>query len=257
MVFPSPIAFWIGSWPVRWYGVAYGVGFLLTWLYGRLWVRQKKFPGVSATDLDDFVNWAMIGIVVGGRLGHVLLYYPIYYIQHPWELLQVWKGGMAFHGGLLGAIVAMGLYTRIRQIPFLSFADCISCGAPFGFFLGRLANFLNQELYGRITSMPWGVTFPEVDGHLRHPSQLYEAGLEGVGLFLFLFYCMWFRSLLPGQLSSLFIFGYGVTRWICEYFRSPEEGMAMGVTIGQWYSLPLIFAGLYLFWIFRKRKGKQ
>ena len=145
MIFPSPIAFWVGPWPVRWYGVAYAAGIFLAWLYVRLCVTQGRFPGLTAKALDGFINWGMVGIVVGGRLGHVLFYYPHYYFQHPLEIFEVWKGGMAFHGGLLGVVVASVFYCRAQGLSFFSFVDAWACGTPIGLFFGRLANFVNQE----------------------------------------------------------------------------------------------------------------
>ena len=241
--FPSPIAFWIGSWPVRWYGLSYGAGIILSWLYWRICVKAGRFPGISVKDVDGAINWSMAGIVIGGRLGHVLLYYPRYYWSHPLEIFEVWKGGMAFHGGFLGALCALWIYCRRHHIPVLTFFDCIVCGAPLGLFLGRLANFINQEVYGRPSQVPWAVVFPEVDTLTRHPSQLYEAALEGVGLFTLLAVITWgsFKRW-PGQLAAIFCTGYGISRWICEYFREPE-GMLAGISMGQWYSLPFIVLG--------------
>lgn len=240
---------------MRWYGLAYGVGIILAWLYGRMCIRAGRFPGVSVQHLDGSINWAMAGIVVGGRLGHVLLYYPLYYWHHPLEIFEVWKGGMAFHGGFLGLVVALWIYCRKYQIPVLTFADCIACAAPIGLFLGRLANFINQEVYGQPTQVLWGIVFPEVDDLVRHPSQLYEAALEGIGLFTVMAVILWgnFKRW-SGELTALFCIGYGTARWICEYFREPE-GMWAGVTIGQWYCVPFImFGGL---WYLQKKLEKS
>lgn len=249
MTFPCPIAFWIGPWPVRWYGISYGVGVALAWLYVRWCVKKGKFPTLSLKIVDGSVNWIMLGIIAGGRLGHVLLYRPSYYLHHPLDVLKVWEGGMAFHGGLLGVLVAGALYCRAHKVPLITLADAWSCGTPIGLFFGRLANFVNQELYGRVTDVPWAVIFPEVDAHFRHPSQLYEALLEGVILFSILAFLTWRTPLVrrPGFLTGVFLIGYADSRWISELFREPLELAGMGhLTLGQLYSLPMLAVGIVL-----------
>lgn len=246
--FPSPIAFWMGSWPVRWYGLSYSLGMVGAWAYCRFWV-VRHFTALTQKALDDSVLWGMLGVVIGGRLGHVFLYSPQQYWENPAEILQVWKGGMAFHGGLLGVVLAFWLYSLRARISPFHLWDCWACGAPIGLFWGRVANFINQELYGRCTDVPWGVVFPQVDALPRHPSQLYEAGLEGILLGLVLAVCVGYTRLpkCPGGLSGVFLIGYGAARWASEYFREPLEiGTALGLpslTLGQVYSLPWIIVG--------------
>ncbi len=246
MQFPSDTAFWIGAWPVRWYGISYGVGIILAWLYARLCVQ--KFSGITKKNLDDFINWGVLGIVIGGRLGHVLLYNPVSYWHNPIEIFKIWHGGMSFHGGILGVVAAFFLYSHFQKISFWSFADCWACATPIGLFFGRIANFVNQELYGKV-SKGWGIVFPAVDDKIRHPSQLYEAALEGIGLFVWLAYLLWWKKISrkPGCLSGNFLLGYGLARWFSEYFREPLEMSGFWhISLGQLYSLPMIIMGIGL-----------
>lgn len=244
-MFPDPIAFWIGNWPVRWYGLSYGAGIMLAWWYCRY--LGQRFFHIKREAIDAFVTWAVIGIVLGGRIGYILFYDPQYYWARPEKILHVWEGGMSFHGGLLGTFVAAFLFCWRAKIPLFSLTDCLACGAPIGLFFGRLANFVNQELYGRVTDVPWGLVFPGVDQKTRHPSQLYEAFGEGIILF-FLLMGMCFSSRLPrksGALSGMFLILYGVIRWLCEYTREPTEVSALFpiLTLGQLYSVPLFIIG--------------
>jgi phosphatidylglycerol:prolipoprotein diacylglycerol transferase len=195
--------------------------------------------------------WATVGVVLGGRLGYILFYNIAYYADHPLRALEIWRGGMSFHGGMLGVILAMILFCRRRHIPFLGFSDLIACATPIGLFLGRIANFINAELYGRSTIVPWGVIFPNGGPVPRHPSQLYQAFLEGMVLFIVL-YMLW-RSewvrMRMGLLSGAFLLGYGIFRSIAELFREPDMHigfLAFGTTMGQWLSLPMILFGAFL-----------
>ncbi len=249
--FPSidPVAFSVGAFPIRWYGLAYFFGLLLTWRY--CLSLCALFPKVSRKQVDDFLIWGLIGVIVGGRLGHVLFYDFYHYLQNPLEILQTWKGGMAFHGGLLGVSLAFVMYTRRHYIPLLSFSDLASCGVPIGLFLGRFANFVNGELYGRVTDVPWAVYFPSGGYVPRHPSQLYEAFLEGA----LLWGLLWIAVRIPvlrsekGILTGLFLMGYGSARIVSECFREPEALWEIGgvvLTYGQLLSLPLLGFGLFL-----------
>jgi phosphatidylglycerol---prolipoprotein diacylglyceryl transferase len=244
----DPVAFSVGPFSVRWYGLAYFFGLLLTWRY--CLSLCALFPKVSRKQVDDFLVWGLIGVVVGGRLGHVLFYELHHYLQNPLEIFQTWKGGMSFHGGLLGVSVAFWLYTRLHQISLLSFSDLIACGVPLGLFLGRLANFVNGELYGRMTDVPWAVCFPSGGYVPRHPSQLYEAFLEGALLWGLLWVVVRI-SVLRGEkgiLTGLFLMGYGGARIVSECFREPESLWEVGgmvLTYGQVLSIPVVVVGLF------------
>jgi phosphatidylglycerol:prolipoprotein diacylglycerol transferase len=251
MPFPNinPIAFHLGPLAIHWYGIAYVVG-ILGWWQCSLWLT-KKFPAVSRQLIDDYLVWAVIGVVVGGRLGYVLFYTPTKYIANPLEIFQVWKGGMAFHGGLLGVVIATAIYTYRRGIYFLTFSDLACCGVPIGLFFGRLANFINGELHGRITDASWGVIFPHGGPFPRHPSQLYEAFLEGLVLFVLLMFgatqTRWPKR--RGLLTGLFLTGYALARIISECFREPDAFLgyfAGEFTMGQLLSLPVLGFGLFL-----------
>jgi phosphatidylglycerol:prolipoprotein diacylglycerol transferase len=201
--------------------------------------------------VDDYLAWAVIGVIIGGRLGYVFFYNPTKYLANPLEIFQVWKGGMAFHGGLLGVVIATAIYTYRRGIHFLSFSDLACCGVPIGLFFGRLANFINGELYGRITDSSWGIVFPHGGPLPRHPSQLYEAFSEGILLFLVLAYGALFTHWKHrrGLLTGVFLTGYGITRIIVEIFREPDAFLgyfAGGLTAGQIYSFPVLAFGLFL-----------
>ncbi|PPE03224.1 prolipoprotein diacylglyceryl transferase [Holospora curviuscula] len=248
MDFPSPIAFYIFSHPVRWYGIAYAIGTVLAWRWGVFLLKSHIFF-LCHRVLADFLMMIMPAIIIGGRLGYVVLYAPSYFLKYPLEIFSVWKGGMAFHGAVLTCALVSWWFCRRRNISWLSLTDCLLCGAPLGLFLGRIANFLNQELYG----IPWkyGVIFPNVDSTARHPSQLYEAFSEGLGLFIVL-NLLAFKTGLPrskGALSGCFLIGYSITRWVCEYTREPdllpwfEYNM---ISAGQAYSLPMLGVGIYL-----------
>jgi phosphatidylglycerol:prolipoprotein diacylglycerol transferase len=253
--FPAldPVAFEIGPITIRWYALAYVAGILIGWRYAvRLAAETPRRPSVR--QIDDFVLWATLGVIIGGRLGYVLFYQPHYYLAHPLEILAVWRGGMSFHGGLAGVVVALVAYARHLKLDVLAFSDVIACVAPIGLFFGRLANFVNGELYGRVTDVPWAIVFPDGGNLPRHPSQLYEAGLEGAALFFLLWAARRFTRARtrPGVLTGIFLAGYGAARVFGEMFREPDTQLGFlvsGLTMGQILSLPLIIAGIaFMLW---------
>jgi len=258
LTFPQfdPIALEIGPLAIRWYALAYVVGLVAAWMYCRQ-LSAYSPAKISKEDFDDFLLWATLGVVLGGRLGYVLFYNLPYYLDNPLEALYVWQGGMAFHGGFLGVILALLLFSRARSIPLLALSDIVACAAPIGLFLGRIANFINGELYGRVTDVPWGMVFPHAGPEPRHPSQLYQAGMEGLLLFIVLLLAVLAGAQRrPGLLSGLFLVGYGVARIIGEFFREPDSHIGFllgGTTMGQWLSLPMILAGLGLLMLAQRR----
>jgi phosphatidylglycerol:prolipoprotein diacylglycerol transferase len=248
--FPTfdPVAIAIGPFAIRWYALAYVVGLLAGWRYC-VWLAQRQPSFVTKLQIDDFLVWATLGVVLGGRLGYILFYQPGYFLEHPQDIVMVWHGGMSFHGGLAGVILAMYLFARKNGIPFFALTDIVASATPIGLLLGRLANFVNGELYGRPTDVPWGVIFPNGGPEPRHPSQLYEAALEGVVLFIVLLVLARFTRAKEklGLLSGVFMIGYGVSRIIAELFREPDVqlGYFFGfTTMGQWLSVPMIIAGI-------------
>lgn len=243
----DPVAIAIGPFSIRWYALAYIAGLLLGWRY-TLVLADRPPRLVRRQDIDDFLVWATLGVVLGGRLGYVLFYNPGYYLGHPIESLYLWHGGMSFHGGALGVMAAIALFTRGRGIPMLAFADIICEAVPIGLFFGRIANFINGELFGRVTEVPWAMVFPSGGPLPRHPSQLYESLCEGLLLFLLLFAAE--RSGArrhPGTISGLFLAGYAVARMSGELFRQPDIQLGyliFGTTMGQLLSIPLLVAGI-------------
>ncbi len=251
MPFPEidPVAISIGPLAIRWYALAFIAGLVGGWLYIGQFLRQPPHI-MTRPQLSDFFTWAIIGVIAGGRVGYVSFYQAGYYLQNPLEIFLIWQGGMSFHGGLIGVVIAIVWFARRRNIPLLALADLVACAAPIGLFLGRLANFINGELYGRITDVPWAVVFPTGGDVPRHPSQLYEAALEGIILFILLFVLMRFTKARtrPGLLTGIFLIGYGASRIIVEFFREPDVQigfLANGTTMGQWLSLPVLLAGIY------------
>jgi phosphatidylglycerol---prolipoprotein diacylglyceryl transferase len=255
IAFPAfdPVAIEIGPFAVRWYALSYIVGLLIGWSYCR-WLTRRPPHTMSKQQIDDFLLWATLGVVLGGRLGYVLFYNPLYFLEHPLQIFIVWQGGMSFHGGLVGMILAMILFTRNRRLPFFALADIVACATPIGLFLGRLANFVNGELYGRVTDAPWGMVFPGGGPEPRHPSQLYEAFLEGIVLFIVLFVLVRFTAAKAklGVLSGAFLIGYGISRIIAEIFREPDAQLGFllgGATMGQLLSVPMLIMGaLFILW---------
>ncbi len=253
----DPVLLQLGPVVIRWYALAYIAGLLLAWRYVRALATHPP-KTAAAVDIDDFLVWATLGVVLGGRLGYVVFYKPGFYLDNPLAILQVWRGGMSFHGGLLGVLVAGALFARRRSIGYLAFADLLSCAAPIGLFLGRLANFFNAELIGRVTDVPWAMVFPGGGNAPRHPSQLYEAALEGLVLFVLLYALRRIEGVRrrPGLLTGVFLSGYALTRATAELFRQPDVHIGFllgGTTMGQWLSAPMLVIGVYL--IFRRRPG--
>jgi phosphatidylglycerol:prolipoprotein diacylglycerol transferase len=248
----DPIAIQLGPLAIRWYGLMYLIAFGLFFALGRHRLRQPAFAersGMSVRDLEDLLFYGALGVVLGGRLGYVLFYKPGYYLQHPLEVFAVWQGGMAFHGGLLGAIAATLVLCRRRGLEFWRVIDFAAPLVPIGLAAGRLGNFINGELWGRPTDLPWAMVFPQAgDALARHPSQLYQFAGEGLLLFLIL----WRYSALPrqpGQVSGMFLVGYGVLRFLAEFAREPDAFLgtiAMGLTMGQLLCLPMVAFGTWL-----------
>ena len=258
LVYPqfNPVALQIGPLAIHWYGLMYMAGFLTFLWLGRKRILMLKHPQINNKMLDDLLFYGVLGVIVGGRLGEVLFYNPGYYFANPLKIFAVWEGGMSFHGGFLGVMVAMALFARQHKLRWLELMDFIAPLVPPGLAFGRLGNFINGELWGRPTNMPWGMVFPKVDNLPRHPSQLYEFALEGVLLFALL----WIYARKPrpvGAVSGLFLIGYGSFRFIAEFTRNPDDGifglMTFGVSMGQWLSLPMVIAGIAMMvWSIRR-----
>lgn len=246
----DPIALQLGPLAVRWYGLMYVLAFAGFFLLGRHRILSRPASGWTLKELDDLLFWGVIGVVLGGRLGQVLFYEPGYFLQHPAEILAVWKGGMSFHGGLLGVLAVLAWHGLRNGRTFLEVGDFVAPLVPLGLMFGRIGNFINGELWGRPADpgLPWAMVFPQVDDLPRHPSQLYQAGMEGLALFLIL----WWYSARPrpvGAVSGAFLLGYGLFRSLGELFRTPDDGIfgfALGVSMGQWLSLPMVIMGVWL-----------
>ena len=249
--FPAidPVAISIGPFAIRWYALAYIVGLLIGWRYC-LGLAGRPPHLVGRQDVDDFLMWATLGVVLGGRIGYVLFYKPGYYIYHPIEAVYVWHGGMSFHGGAIGVTIAIIFFTRARQIPLFAFSDIITAAIPIGLFFGRVANFINGELYGRPSDVTWAMIFPYGGPVPRHPSQLYEAFCEGILLFLLLFATERLSARQRrGFVTGLFLVGYAAARMSGELFREPDPQLGFlifGTTMGQLLSIPLLIAGILI-----------
>jgi phosphatidylglycerol:prolipoprotein diacylglycerol transferase len=264
----APLAYWVHDldpvavrfpegWPLRgvhWYGLAYATGFLIAAVLLSRWRRQALAPVRDAVDESALITAIMLGVVLGGRLGHVLLYARAEFVADPLMVFRVWQGGMASHGGFLGVLLAGVWYARTRRVPFLAVGDLLCALAPAGILFGRLANFVNAELVGRVSTVPWAVVFPREGSEPRHPSQLYEAVGEGL---LPLLWMLWRypKRLPPGQVAGEFLLLYAGARFIGEWFRLPEDGYILGLTAGQFWTLPLALGGLCLVW--RARAGAK
>ncbi len=253
------VAIDLGFFVVRWYALAYIVGLLLGWRY-LMWLAAQPPETMPRKDADDLLVWMALGVILGGRLGYVLFYKPLYYMDNPLEILQVWTGGMSFHGGLLGVTFAGLLFCRQRKLNPWRVGDLLGCVAPIGLLLGRIANFINGELYGRVTDASIGMVFPGGGSLPRHPSQLYEAALEGLVLLVVM--ALFFRQdgirRRPGMLLGIFLMGYGLARSTAEFFREPDAhlGFILGpVTMGQVLSVPMILLGLGIF-LYARRHPK-
>lgn len=270
--FPNidPVALQLGPIAVKWYGLAYMAGLLLGWIYIRRLLRNPALwsggqPPFPIEKSDDLLFFMTLGVVLGGRLGFVMFYEPLYYLAHPLEIVQVWRGGMAFHGALVGCGLAIWLFARRNGVSPWSAMDMCAAAVPIGLFFGRIANFINGELFGRPTSVPWGMVFPEavyqyaaIEPTPRHPSQLYEAFLEGLVLFLVLRWLTHRQCALknPGLVSGVFMVGYGLARSFSELFRQPDplHPLTVGfLTPGIAYSIPMILLGLYFIQTARQR----
>jgi len=246
----DPVAFQIFSLEIRWYSLAYIVGISLGWLY----CKKKLIKDSSVLVIfDDYITYLIVGIILGGRIGYALFYNLGYYLSNPIEILMVWNGGMSFHGGIIGVIIASMLFSNKYKINQFIFLDLVALSAPIGIFFGRIANFINSELYGRATDVPWSVQFLLIDNIKRHPSQLYEAFLEGVVLFFLLGYFFKKNYLKkPGQISSLFLIFYSLFRFFAEYFRFPDPQIGyliLNLTLGQLISAAFLVLGSLLFFI--------
>ena len=256
--FPAidPVAVAIGPFVIRWYALAYIAGLLIGWRYC-LVLADRPPRLIERRHIDDFLAWATLGVVLGGRIGYVLFYQPGYYLQHPVEALYLWHGGMSFHGGALGVTLAIVLFTRARRLPVLAFSDVVAEAIPIGLFFGRIANFINGELFGRETDVPWAMAFPNGGPVPRHPSQLYEAVCEGLLLFLLLLLAEHRGARRrPGIVTGLFLVGYAVARMSGELFRQPDAQLGflvLGTTMGQLLSIPVLIAGILLIWWARRQ----
>ncbi|MHB1590850.1 MAG: prolipoprotein diacylglyceryl transferase [Sulfuricella sp.] len=251
----DPVAIHLGPLAIRWYGLMYLLAFGLFLLLGRRRIKTGPQLGWTVKELDDLLFYGVLGVVLGGRLGYVLFYQPAHFLAHPLEIFSVWQGGMAFHGGLLGVLVAMWLFARKTGKSWLAITDFIAPLVPLGLGAGRIGNFINGELWGRPSNVPWAMVFPQIDNVPRHPSQLYQFALEGLALFALL----WLFSRKPrptGAVSGLFLIGYGFFRFMVEFTREPDSFLgllALGLSMGQWLSLPMIVAGVAMIaWAYRK-----
>jgi phosphatidylglycerol:prolipoprotein diacylglycerol transferase len=263
LLFPNldPVAIQLGPLAIRWYALAYITGIILSWRLMRRLAAQMPAVATS-TQVDDFVSWATLGIVLGGRLGYCLFYQPSVYLADPLGILRVWTGGMSFHGGMLGVAIAVVWFCRHYRIPVLGFADRLAVCAPIGLGLGRLANFVNGELWGRPASpsLPWAMVFPRADAIPRHPSQIYQALLEGFLLFLVMFFLSRQEPVRArfGTLTGIFLIGYALARITGEMFREPDDFLGFltfGATMGQILSIPMLLAGLWL--VLRRAQGRN
>jgi phosphatidylglycerol---prolipoprotein diacylglyceryl transferase len=260
----DPVVLQLGPLAIHWYGLTYLAAFALFLWLGRLRLRHPNFAAVhgasrwQAQDVEDILFMGVVGVVLGGRVGYCLFYKPAYYLSHPLEIFAVWQGGMSFHGGLLGVIVAMVWFARSRQRPWLEVADFVAPCVPTGLASGRLGNFINGELWGRLSdpSLPWGMVFPSSGSALpRHPSQIYQFFLEG----LLLFVLLWFYARQPrqrGQVAAAFLLGYGLLRFVAEFFREPDNYLgllSLGLSMGQWLCVPMMLAGIGL-WLYGNKQ---
>ena len=262
----SPVALDLGFFQLRWYSLPYLAGIFIGYWYLLKLIKQPGSP-MARRHADDMVFYAALGIILGGRLGYVLFYNLSYYVQNPLDILKLWDGGMSFHGGVIGTTLGILYLAHKEKLPWLRLHDYVACCVPFGLFFGRLANFVNHELWGAPANVPWAVRFPEVIAGLtalgppRHPTQLYEAALEGILLFLILWWMFWKTQARyqPGKLVGAFLFFYGLFRFGIEFVREPDAQLvgfaqATGLHMGQWLSLPMILGGAWLMATAKKRR---
>lgn len=256
----NPVAFSLGPLKVHWYGIMYMLGFLFFIVAGKWWVKKFKHPYITGKLVDDMLFYGVLGVVVGGRLGYCLFYQPSYYLAHPFNIIRTWDGGMSFHGGMIGVFVSTYILAYKHHRSFFEFSDFLAPLIPPSLFFGRIGNFINGELWGRIASgnLPWGMVFPQSGTMLpRHPSQLYEALGEGVLLIIIL----WIYASKPrkvGQISGVFMIGYGCIRFVLEYFREPDAFLSYlpaktGFSMGQWLCVPMIVAGIIIYLVATKK----
>jgi phosphatidylglycerol:prolipoprotein diacylglycerol transferase len=261
IAFPAfdPVLVEIGPVAIRWYALAYVASLIIGWRYVR-YLARTRFEGLTARTIDDLLVWCTLGVVLGGRLGYVLFYQPGHFFANPREILLVWQGGMSFHGGLVGTIIAILGFAWARKVHVLVVSDIVACAVPIGLFFGRIANFINGELFGRISDVPWAMAFPNGGPEPRHPSQLYQAVMEGMLLFALLTVLVHFTrvSTRPGALTGAFLVGYGIARIIGELFREPDAFLGFivsGITMGQVLSLPMLALGAFL--LYRARSTRR
>lgn len=245
----DPIIIKIGDFGIRWYSLAYILGVIFGGMLLNRLAKSYKTPPIKSECIEDMALWSVIGIIAGGRLGYVLFYGIDLLLERPIWIFEVWKGGMSFHGGVIGLALSIWLYCKKHNLAFFAISDLICCVAPIGLMLGRIANFINAELYGRETDMPWGVIFPNAGYITRHPSQLYEAALEGLLLLIIMNYAFYNTRLKKraGLLSGVFLMLYSIFRMFSECFREPEE-MFLSFTMGTALSIPMLMAGAYILW---------
>ncbi len=262
----NPVALQLGPLAIHWYGLTYLAAFGLFWFLAQRRLRHQPYASLAGAgigdwkrvDVEDILFMGVMGVVLGGRLGYCLFYKPLYYLQHPLEVFYVWQGGMSFHGGMLGVIAAMAWFGRSRQRPFLQVMDFVAPCVPLGLAAGRIGNFINGELWGRVAdpSLPWAMVFRGAGSSARHPSQLYEFLLEGVLLFIVLW--LFARKPRPaGQVSAAFLLGYGAFRFIAEHFREPDAHLgllSLGMSMGQWLCVPMVLGGVWL-WVWSARRA--
>jgi phosphatidylglycerol:prolipoprotein diacylglycerol transferase len=267
LTFPNidPIAFSVGPFDIRWYALAYLAGFLLGLYYIKFLVKKfyvdmpdAKGRQLSVNAIEDFLPWAIIGVILGGRIGYILFYQFAMYMQNPAAIFRIWEGGMSFHGGAAGMIVAMILYAWKHKLPLLQLTDVVCCAVPIGLFFGRVANFINGELYGRVTTSPLGIVFPYGGSEPRHASQLYEAFLEGLILFIVLLVCVTRPNIRrhAGMVSGVFLMGYAASRFIVEYVREPDAHLGLigdFLSMGQILCIPMFIGGLICVFVSRKQ----
>ena len=260
MTFPhiDPVIFSIGPLAVRWYGMMYLLGFVGAYFMMCHVARIRRFEDLTNENISDLLFYGVLGVVFGGRLGYTLFYNAAYYMKHPLEVFYVWEGGMSFHGGLIGVVTVLLLFCWRRRLAVLMVGDLVVSAVPIGLGFGRIGNFINGELWGRVTTVPWGIVFPGGGSHPRHPSQLYEAGLEGVVLLLVI-YLLHRRGVRRGVPAFMFVFLYGTFRFIVEFFRQPDSQLGYlwgGATMGQLLSLPMVIVGLCgLIYVLRLRNN--
>ena len=253
----DPVVFHLGPLALRWYGLMYVIAFIAFIALGKLRARQFPDRGVSEKEIDDMLIYGVLGVILGGRLGYVLFYKPEHYLAHPAEIIQIWAGGMSFHGGFIGVLIAVAVFCWLKKKRWITTMDFIAPLVPIGLAAGRIGNFINGELPGRYTDVPWGMWFPQADPepHARHPSQLYQFALEG----LLLFAILWWYSRKPrpaGAVSGAFLVGYGTLRFLAEFTRQPDDFLgllAFNLSMGQWLSIPMVAIGIaMMLWAYRR-----